>query len=524
MTPDPYPAPQWWQSRWFVLAAAMLAAVPLLWPDIPPLVDLPGHMGRYRVQLDAGRHPWLADWYGFRWALIGNLGVDLLVQAFAPLVGLELAVKGIVLAIPVLAAVGLLWIAREAHGRVPPTALFALPLVYNFPFQFGFVNFALSMALALNAFALWLYLARRGAFRLRAVVFVPLGCLLWLCHAFGWGVLGLLVFAAEAVRAHAASRGRWTVPAAALACLSLALPLVLMVLWRGGGAAAGDTGDWFHWSAKLFALVAVVRDRWLAFDLACTTVLAIMLYNGLRGPGFIWSRALALGTLLLAAAFVLLPHILLGSAYADMRLAPYLIAIGLVALRPAPSMPPRAQHRLALAALALFAVRMAGTTASYMLFDQRYDRELAALDHVPVGARLVSFVGSDCGDRWMKSRLDHLPSIALERRLAYANDQWSMAGAQLLTTRYAAAGRFVADPSQLVVETRCPTTDAAPINESLASFPRDAFDYVWLINPPPYDPRAAAGLTPIWRSGSSQLFRVNRRQPPSSMRGLPPPG
>ena len=53
---------------------ALLSMVPLLWPDIPPLVDLPGHMGRYRVQLDLHTYPWLTDWYNFQWQLIGNLG------------------------------------------------------------------------------------------------------------------------------------------------------------------------------------------------------------------------------------------------------------------------------------------------------------------------------------------------------------------------------------------------------------------------------------------------------------------
>jgi hypothetical protein len=140
----------WWQTRWFVLAAMLAACVPLLWPDIPPIVDLPGHMGRYRVQLDRGAHPWLTDWYQFRWSLIGNLGVDLLIEPLAPLIGLEPAVKLIILTIPALTVGGLLWIAREVHGRIPPTALFALPLAYGYPFHFGFVNFALSMAWALR--------------------------------------------------------------------------------------------------------------------------------------------------------------------------------------------------------------------------------------------------------------------------------------------------------------------------------------------------------------------------------------
>ena len=46
---------QWWQTRTFVVVMAVLSMVPLLWPDIPPLVDLPGHMGRYRVQVDLQR-------------------------------------------------------------------------------------------------------------------------------------------------------------------------------------------------------------------------------------------------------------------------------------------------------------------------------------------------------------------------------------------------------------------------------------------------------------------------------------
>src|SRR6185295_484231 len=106
------------------------------------------------------------------------------------------AVKLIVCTIPALTVGGMLWVAREVHGRIPPTALFAVPFAYNFPFLFGFVNFALSMALAFMAFALWLRLARLGRLRLRASI------LLWVIHAFGWGTLGVLAFSAELVRQH----------------------------------------------------------------------------------------------------------------------------------------------------------------------------------------------------------------------------------------------------------------------------------------------------------------------------------
>ncbi|MDP8914660.1 MAG: hypothetical protein M3N39_13930, partial [Pseudomonadota bacterium] len=128
----------------------------------------------------------------------------------------------------------------------------------------------------------------------------------------------------------------------------------------------------------------------------------------------------------------------------------------------------------------------------------------------PRGARLVSMVGERCGNEWMMSRLHHLPGLAIVRKEAYSNEQWVMAGAQLLRVRYREAGFFQRDPSQIVTLRRCPREAYRTINQNLAAVPRDAFDYVWLIGPPPYDQRLTEGLRPVWRSGRSVLFRVER--------------
>ena len=161
------PAPKgeprpWWESRPFVAAMILLAFVPLLYPPVPPLVDLLGHMGRYRVELDLANSPDLQRFYGFEWHLIGNLGVDLLIVPLAKVFGLELAVKLIVMSIPPLTVAGFLWVAREVHNRLPPTVLFALPFAFGHPFLFGFVNYSLAMAFAFLAFGLWLRLGRQG--------------------------------------------------------------------------------------------------------------------------------------------------------------------------------------------------------------------------------------------------------------------------------------------------------------------------------------------------------------------------
>ena len=47
----------WWERRWFLAFLIVVSTVPLLWPGIPPLGDVPGHMGRFRVQLDLATSP-----------------------------------------------------------------------------------------------------------------------------------------------------------------------------------------------------------------------------------------------------------------------------------------------------------------------------------------------------------------------------------------------------------------------------------------------------------------------------------
>jgi hypothetical protein len=506
----------WWDHPALILGAVLACALPLLWPDIPPLVDLPGHLGRYHVQMRMDEVPVLREFYRFEWALIGNLGVDLLVIPLAALIGLEPAVKAITILIPMITAAGFLWVAREVHGRIPPSAYFALPIVYCYPFNFGFLNFALSMGLAFLAFAFWLRLARLGRLRLRAGLFVPISILLWICHAFGWGTLGVMAFSAELVRQIDLKRGFFRGGFnTGLHCLALAPPVLLMLLWRSGEHVGGETGAWFRWKQKLNWVLMILRDRWEMWDHASLAVLGLVLLM----PVFLfrrleYSRNLAASAIFLAIVFVCLPRIVFGSNYADMRLAPFVLAVFVLAIRYRPAWTGRAGSIFAVIGLTFFAARIGANTASFLLYDQVYDRELAAVAHIPRQARVVSFVGVPCRREWAMSRVEHLPAFGLVRRDAFSNDQWSMSGAQLLTAQYPGPDNwFSRDPSQQVLARKCRGERWLTIDQSLAFFPRDKFDHVWLINVPAYDPALTKGLEPVWRNGSSALFRVADRGP-----------
>jgi len=331
-------------------------------------------------------------------------------------------------------------------------------------------------------------------------------------------VLGVLAFSAEMIRQHDLRKdrasGHWLESwvRAGLGCLPLALPFIMMIAWRTGDHVTGQTADWFRWRWKMNWVTMVLRDRWMALDIASVTVMFVVLFKGVRDTRVEYSRNLALSALFLLAVYLVLPRIVFGSAYADMRLAPFVFGIALIALRSKTGASMRGASTIAMLGLAFYGVRIAATTVSYYFYSDRYDRVLAALDHVPVGAKLVTFIGRRCVDDWSYSRLEHIPAIALERRLAYTNDQWSMPGGQLLTVRYWPAGGFAHDPSQIVTARYCRGEWWRPIDKAMRWFPRDAFDYVWLLNPPTYDPALNRGLIPIWRSGRDVLFRVDHRQ------------
>ncbi len=501
-------APNWWGSKPVLAACVVLSFLPLLMPGIPPLVDLPGHMGRYAVQLDP--EPFKA-FFSFHWQLIGNLGVDLLIEPMGRLFGIELGTKLIIMTIPPVTVAAMLWIAREAHGEVPPTAFFALPLAWGHHFIFGFINFSLSMALALLAFALWLRMARLGALKWRPLVFLVISGVVWVTHTFGWGVLGLLCFAAELYRQRDLGQN-WAAAAtrAALACLPMALPLLPMLIWRA--KATDMTGDWFDLPSKGLWLVMTLRDRWQIFDVASTSGLLWLLLVAARSPNLTFARGLGLCAVLLCLAFLMLPRIIFGSAYADMRLIPFVIAVAILSIRPKSPASPAFLGAIAVFGLLFFAARVAAGTVSFNMASARYDRALQAIDRIPRGARVATFVLRSCSLDWSTNRMEHLAGLVMVRRHGFANDQWEVSGANLMAILKSDAPGFATDPSQMVVPRPCRQATAwKSLDQSLARVPRAAFDYLWLIDIPRHDERLTADMTRVWSNGPDQLYRIDHK-------------
>ena len=489
---------------WPVLLFA--CAVPLLLVEFPPLVDLFGHLGRYAIQTELAERPELQPYFTYRWQLVGNLGADILVELLAPILGLEPAVRLIVLATQLLAASGILAISTAMHRRITPFAIFALPLIYAFPFQYGFLNFSLSMALAMLAFAAWLHL-RQSQVAWRAPLFLALaGLIVWLCHAFGWAFLGLLCGSASL---HA----RWTegrrfadlVLRVLADCGVLLLAIVPMLLWRTASAGA-DTSEWsillkIVWLTSVFRAGPPMLD-WLSTGFLAAVVVAGFLLRPIRVHG-----AMATAALLCLAAFLALPARVFGSYYADMRLVPYTLVIALLALN-APKLSRTGKRIALIAAFVFLGTRIGATSVDFVDKDRLVQANLPALDAIPRGARVVNFAVEKCGFQWRLNPLRHLGGFAIARRSAFTNDQWEVAGANALTVHYPEGEPFVRDPSQSVIIGECADSGLPSLSQALDRLPAGAFTHVWIHGTDPADTELPFPAREIWRGQTGVVFEL----------------
>lgn len=490
---------------------ALVCTVPILAVQLPPLNDVLGHIGRFSLQIGLDADPWLQQFYSFKWQVIGNLGADILVQLLAPALGVVSTVRLILAITQFIAALAILLISRELHGRITALSLFALPFIYGYPFTFGFLNFSLSMSLALLAFVYWLRLGKRKAWLARAGLFAPLSLALWLCHVYGWVFLGMLCTGASLAEARAEGGGwlsmLWRT---GLRCSGLLVPVVPMLLWRADAVGAQTTG-WFFLGVKLIWLLSALRLEHQLIDLLSVVAVIIVVmcaYRVERLPrhvGLWWALGIAI------VAFLVLPSKLFGSAFADMRLVPYLFILALLSFDTTALSPMRGKAFMTVG-LAFLCLRLTLTTTVYVDREGRLEDYLNALRVIPQHSRVVTMVALPCG--WQLPWIIHLGSLAIADRQSFTNDQWHDPGVNLLSVHYPQAGEFSTDPSQIIApadpgnDGTCAYSDKLTLNDALARFPAKAFTHLWIANVSPRHFPKAPSLQPLWSGKDSIVYRI----------------
>lgn len=492
----------WWQQPWG-FAVLVISASSALWlMTTPVLTDLPAHVARFHIQQTVAYSPYLHRYFVHEWRLLPNMGVDLVVAWLAPIMGVLPATRLVVATLPSLFVLGLLRISKEINGQVPWTALFALPLAFAYPFIFGFVNFWMSAAFALLGLSLWLRLTRLDLPGWRAIAMALISPVVLAAHIAGWGILGIVCFGAQFGRALERSEPvGWAFLRSCRDCLPLAWPATFLLFWAD---AAGGSFGWFNFYSLFTWTVGVLRTKWMAVDIASAAVLFAVPLLPLIFPGrFRWHLQLLIPALLLGIAVLVLPRSMSGSEFASVRLIPVVVALAILAVRPLEPRWPIGEalgltHFFGRTLLLLFTLGSASAQA---------ERELAGLNHIRPGSRVLAFYISPCDRFWTPRYLVHIPSMATVRRDAMVNDNFATASGQLLSLSAEERAK-PSMPNHDARSPKCNRFDTESFDPTFGSIDLRAVDYVWLIDTagagPPDNPR----LTRIWSKQDSAIYTV----------------
>ena len=109
-------------------------------------------------------------------------------------------------------------------------------------------------------------------------------------------------------------------------------------------------------------------------------------------------------------------------------------------------------------------------------------------------------------------RLDHLQQLGLIRRESLVNGLFQQTGLNQVEARIRKLEGFDPNLGATVHDESCPVTySRETLQSAIAHFPRDQFDFVWLIAPNALPAIDTSGLRLIGADGNDRLYQIESR-------------
>jgi hypothetical protein len=495
----PHPDSSRLSPRAVALSFALLfvtAAVPIFLCGILPLVDYPNHLARMGILAHLPHDATLARYYATAWRPLPNLAMDAIVPPLLGLLPLAQAGKTFVLLTFLLLAGGPVLLHRTLTGRWSAWPLLAFLFLYGRLLLWGILNYLFGLGLAFCALAGMVALARRSTVvRLAAGLVAALAIFFAHLMAFGIYAVMLLGFEASTVRRDVGAGLRRLAVAAA----PLVVPLTILVFSGPGGGPI-----LFSRPARKLDLLFSVFDLYhRPFDVACFALVV-----GAIGFAY-WRRwlalapALVLPLVLLAIAYLVMPTEIAGASGVDRRM-PLALALTLCAGTSWIAPRPRLERYFLGAAALLFVVRLATVAASWHASDREYRPIVAALDALPIGAR-VAVAAPPEAVNVSATPLIHLPTLAAATRDAFVPTLFAIPGQQPIA--------FVPPWGALAAETSPPRlwqayVEGGPPLTLAESAVLGRYDYVAFLGVAPFVLADRRGLQPVIVVPRFELYRL----------------
>ena len=516
----------WWLT-FFVLCGLLL--VPLAIADFPPILDYPNHLARWFILARAEHDAILDRIWEPHWAVIPDLGADLLAPTLLRWLG-PFAAGKVILALALLTPMfGAVIYSRALFRERLYWPLSAALSAYNLLFLLGFINYLVSLGGALASAGVWLRL-RNGPLSVRIITGSACACGLFFVHLFGVAYFGLLVGAAELSAIIPQVRSKETnyreIRSAVFVLVgSFAGPFILMHL-----AARSPHTVMYGWELPLKLLF--LAGPFMAYH-AIPGLLAATAFSVAVGA-WLSARSATLGpgtaaiVLVLLVGYVVLPFAIGGGTFVDSRLPLMLVLVLSAGLRPRGC---SSTKRRCVAGIVSLGFAIAWVSVALVLASPNVEAaELrASIADVPPGSRvLVVSPQPEAGVGYWQHASVRVLAIGM------LNISYQLP-ALLVIDRHAFWPLLFSDPSQHPIRVR-PPYDALSVPQGvppdirsltaersldpkwpapyLANWP-ERYDFVLVINAgavPKLQSLLPANLESINHSRFAALFRVRRAE------------
>ncbi len=494
--------------KWAFALLCLILVAPLALVDVPPLLDYPNHLARAVVLASADTDPILSSMYRPRWAIIPDLGIDLVLPPLLHVFPVQMAgrvVVGLSLLLPV---IGVVAYSRATCGNWSAWPLASALVAYNATFLLGFLNFVAGIGLALLLAAAWI--AWRDRHPKRMVIIATLGTItLFFCHLMGLLFFFVLIAGYELQQLWSARKR----PSVVCRRISIMLPMIAtpFALYLASPLASlSNSIEWTSAVDKLRQLVLPFSNYILALDIITASAVAGFLLTCITTGRFRMTLAGGVALAVATVGFVVAPWAFKGTYFLDTRFVILLVFLLFAAVQPI-----RLNRLMTIYATCLFAVLFTTRMGVIGYAWHEHQRDVTDLRtviaSVPPGARVMA---ADVTSAAAPEYWHHVP---LSRTLSVGLELDTHLPALLLIERRAYWPFLFDNPSQQPVETLISYKELAEHADIMMNYRALAdlcgYDYMLLLNAggePDLAHFAADRLALITQRDIAALFRVRR--------------
>lgn len=415
--------------NWALGLLCVILLAPLALVDIPPLLDYPNHLARATVLAFGGNDPVLSRMYASHWAIIPNLGTDIVLPPLLHVLPIHQAGRLVIGCTILLPVIGTVAYSRATFGTRSAWPLASGLVAYNAALILGFLNFVAAIGLALLLAAAWIAWRDRASYRVMTLAFIGTVALFF-CHLMGLVFFYALIAGYELqwIQTHRTDRVVMLTRIAALLPL-VAAPFGLYVL--SPLALLPSETEWPSLADKARQLAFPFLNYVLPLDILTAGAVGAFLLACIAKRRCRITPSSGMALLAVCGLYLVAPWAFKGTYYFDTRFAIMLGFLLFGAVLPADL--PRAAM---LAAVTGFTLLFAGRMAllAYIWHGHAHDvTDLrTVIASVEPGARVfvASVLPEEAPDYWRNSppsrmlsngtRTDsHLPALLLIERRAY---------------------------------------------------------------------------------------------------------